>query len=119
MIILKIKNLFTNYLLFYLFLILITIIYSLFNLTGLFNIYIRKIILYIIINIYYFIVGFCLNKKKLSYNIYLYGLPVFLINYIISLFIKPSFIAILSLFINYLCFIVGILLYRIIKKTNH
>ncbi len=114
----NLKKIGISYLIFYLSLLLILILFSLFNLTGFLNINMRKISLFIILNLYYFVIGFLLNRKQLSFNIYFYGIPVIIINYLISLFIKSSFIALLFLLINYLCFSGGIMLYRIIKKTN-
>ena len=115
----SIKKLLINLSLFIVDLLFVIIFCSLVNLLGLFNNIVNNIIFFTIININYLILGFILSRNKLRYSAYIYGIPIIIIFYIISLFIKPSINSLIFLIINYLCYFTGIVIREKIKKTNH
>ena len=110
------KKLIYNYSFYYLGILAIIFFASLFNLLGLFSSFFNHLIIFIILNLYYFIIGFKITKKEAIKHYLILSIPIFLINYLISLLINPSINAITFFLINYLFYILGIFFK---KKANH
>ena len=115
----SVKKLLINLSFFIIDLLFIILLCSLINLMGLFNNIVNNIGFFIIININYLVIGFLLSKRNLKYPVFIYGILVLIIFYIVSLLIKPSINSLVFLIINYLCYITGTYISRLIKKTNH
>ncbi|MBO4246171.1 MAG: hypothetical protein J5892_05505 [Bacilli bacterium] len=102
--------------LFYLGMVLLILVYSLFSLLGLLSPFFNKLVLFIINVLYYALWGLYIAKNKKI--LFKYSLIILIINIILSFIIKFSFKSIIYLILMYLILLFSYL-FKNKKSVNH